>query len=136
MSGGVACIYTESDYNVADPRVDIAAELEQRAHLEWVWTEVKALPLRQRRALLLNLCDDPGEGVAALIPVTGLASVEGVAQLLELSVEEFRAIWDDLPLDDLAIAGLLGVSRQQVINLRRAARERLNRRIRALGVKD
>jgi hypothetical protein len=32
-------------------------------------------------------------------------------------------------LDDLAVAALLGVTRQQVINLRKSARERLIRRI-------
>jgi hypothetical protein len=34
-----------------------------------------------------------------------------------------------LPLDDATIAGLLGLTRQQVINLRKSARERLARRL-------
>jgi hypothetical protein len=38
------------------------------------------------------------------------------------------ALWDQLPLDDLSIAARLGVTRQQVINLRKAARARLARR--------
>ena len=41
------------------------------------------------------------------------------------------ALWNDLPLEDTAISGLLGVTRQQVINLRKVARERLVRRIKA-----
>ncbi|HEY6333235.1 MAG TPA: hypothetical protein VI756_28180 [Blastocatellia bacterium] len=121
-----------SDY-IVDPRVDIATEIERRAHLDRVWTEVKGLPLRQRRALLLNLRDTLGQGAAALIPITGVASIKELADVLEMPSEELRGIWNDLPLDDATIASRLGLSRQQVINLRRAARERLQRRIKTLG---
>jgi hypothetical protein len=43
--------------------------------------------------------------------------------------EELTEIWNALPLDDVAIAAHLGVTRQQVINLRKSARERLVRRM-------
>jgi hypothetical protein len=38
-------------------------------------------------------------------------------------------LWKELPLDDLTIAGRLGATRQQVINLRKSARARLVRRL-------
>jgi hypothetical protein len=38
-------------------------------------------------------------------------------------------MWESLPLDDTAIADRLNLTRQQVINLRKAARMRLARRM-------
>jgi hypothetical protein len=46
-----------------------------------------------------------------------------------LPLDEFAAMWNRLPLDDLTIAERLGVNRQRVINLRKSARERLTRRM-------
>jgi hypothetical protein len=46
-----------------------------------------------------------------------------------LGAEEFANLWNELPLEDASIASLLGVTRQQVINLRKSARERLTRRM-------
>ena len=52
-----------------------------------------------------------------------------ISEALEIAPLEFARLWNLLPLDDLALAALLGVTRQQVINLRKSARERLVRRI-------
>ena len=54
------------------------------------------------------------------------------AQALEIPAPEFEKIWADLPLDDLRLADFLGATRQQVINLRKTARERLLKRMSAL----
>ena len=43
--------------------------------------------------------------------------------------EHLAEIWNELPLDDRTIAGHLGLTRQQVINLRSAARQRLARQM-------
>jgi hypothetical protein len=136
MPRDLAHSYTEPDDDIPDLRVDIAGDVERRAYLGLVWAEVKSLPLRQRRALLLNLRDAVGQGAAALIPVTGVATAEELARVLEMSLEDLQSIWNDLPLDDATIAGRLGLSRQQVINLRRAARERLQRRMKAFGASE
>jgi hypothetical protein len=58
-----------------------------------------------------------------------VAGIRQIAEILEFPAEEFAAMWNVLPMDDLAIAAKLGVTRQQVINLRKSARERLLRRI-------
>jgi DNA-directed RNA polymerase specialized sigma24 family protein len=123
----------ESDQfaRVADPRADVEAEVDQRLFLKWLWEEIVQLPLRQRMALLLNLRDEQGGGVAALLPGAGVASLRQIAAALEMAGEEFARLWPRLPLDDASIAELLGCARQQVINLRKCARERLARRRKA-----
>jgi hypothetical protein len=120
----------ESPYDrVADPTADVAATVDQRVYLQRLWTEIGALPPRQRAAVLLNLRDHQGRGVIALLPITGVARLRQIAAALEIPAEEFAPLWNDLPLEDAAIARLLGITRQQVINLRKVARERLARRM-------
>jgi hypothetical protein len=109
------------------PGVDLL--LEQRLYLEKLWAEVCQLPVMQRAALLLNLRDAQGGSAISFIPHLGIASQKQIAQILELSDEKFSALWNELPLDDARIAKQLGITRQQVINLRKTARERLARRM-------
>jgi hypothetical protein len=109
------------------------AGLEQRQYLEQLWREVQELPLRQRTALLLNLHDDRGGDALDLLPRTGIATIREIARSLEMAPRTLAALWPDLPLDDLQIAAQLGLSRQQVINLRKAARARLGRRMSVFG---
>jgi RNA polymerase sigma factor (sigma-70 family) len=116
-----------------DPRASVAEEVERRQFLKLLWAEVVVLPVRQRAALLLNLRDEQGGGVMALLPIVGVATIRQLAATLEMTLEDLARLWPDLPLDDLKIGALLGVTRQQVINLRKSARERLARRMRALA---
>jgi DNA-directed RNA polymerase specialized sigma24 family protein len=109
---------------------DVAWQVEKRIFLQRLWEEVQLLPLAQRSALLLNLRDAGGRGCIALFPAVGVASLRQLAAALEMPLEEFAALWNQLPLDDLAIAEVLKLTRQQVINARKAARERLARRLR------
>lgn len=110
--------------------VDVQTEVEARAYLEDLWTQIVALPPNQRAALLLNLRDGEGRGVIALFPLQGIASIPKLAQAIGLAPERLAELWHDLPIDDNAIAELLGLTRQQVISLRKVARERLARRMR------
>ena len=105
------------------------ARLENRDYLRRLWREIAALPLRQRMALLLNLRDGDGDAIIRLLPITGIAPLREIARVLELEPRELDAIWDSLPMPDMDIASRLGVARQQVINLRKSARERLARRM-------
>jgi RNA polymerase sigma factor (sigma-70 family) len=104
--------------------------LERRELLQALWQEIERLPPMQRKALLLNLRGEETVNVAALVVLTGTASFDDVGAALEMTGEQLSEIWNELPLDDLRIAALLDVTRQQVINLRRSARERLQRRLR------
>jgi hypothetical protein len=87
------------------------------------------LPSRQRAALLLGLDDRHGRDAITLLTNARVASLRHIAEALEIGVQELAAMSHDLPLDDATIAMKLGSTRQQVVNLRKAARERLARRI-------
>jgi DNA-directed RNA polymerase specialized sigma subunit len=116
---------------LADQSADIETAFERRVYLRRLWAEISELPERQRAALLLNLKDAQGGCGLALFPLTGAADFQQLAAALSISAEELGRLWNDLPLDDLSIAARLGVTRQQVINLRKSARERLGRRLQA-----
>jgi hypothetical protein len=108
---------------------DQALQVERRSCLKRLWEEVQLLPRHQRVALLLNLKDRSGSGCIELLMATGVASFYQLAEILGISVERFADLWNDLPLQDACTAELLQVSRQQVINARKSARERLSRKL-------
>ena len=115
--------------SLPDHRVDIASEIEQRSYLDSLWHEICELRPNQRVAVLLNLRDRSGQDMLPLFALTGVASLRQVADALEMPMDKFAQVWNRLPLDDATIAARLGVTRQQVINLRKSARERLSRRM-------
>jgi hypothetical protein len=108
---------------------DPADRLELKQWMTELWSQIRDLPQGQRAALLLNLRCGAESSAVALLPLTGVATIRDVAEVLGMLPEEFAGIWNQLPLDDLAIAARLGITRQQVINLRKSARERLTRRM-------
>jgi len=104
------------------------AQFEQREFLTKLWHEVVRLPLLHRQALLLNLTNREGESLIAELPILRIASVRTIAEALEINSAEFAELWPKLPLNDNDVAGLIGLTRQQVINLRHSARATLKRR--------
>jgi len=115
--------------NLPAPILDFESILEQQDMLALLWQEVCDLPYRQRLALLLNFKDVRGQDLVSLLPYTRTATIEQIAEAIDFPQVEFLKLWNKLPLDDLTIAELLGATRQQVINLRKCARERLERRM-------
>lgn len=113
-----------------DERRSPLIEYESRRFLQALWTEVQALRPPQRAALLLNLRDIDGSNALALLMILEIATFDQIASALEITPQRLAELWSGLPLDDHAIAAMFGLRRQQVINLRRAARERLTRRLR------
>jgi hypothetical protein len=111
-----------------------ADRLEARSFLRWLWTEIRELPAGQRAALLLNLRDDTGGSVLPLLVLSGVAGINAVAAALDMTVPALRALWASLPIDDQTLAARMGLTRQQVINLRKSARLRLLRRSRRVQV--
>lgn len=73
----------------------------------------------QRSAFLLH------SDVTIEFDFRGIATIRQIAAALEMAAEEFVSLWHALPLNDLSIAARLHLQRQQVINLRRVARDRL-----------
>jgi hypothetical protein len=126
-NGGAAT--AESSLPASGQALGEALQMEQTEHLRQLWREAKKLTARQKTALLLNLRDANGHGVLRLLPLTGVAYLREIAGVLGLEPEQLAEIWAQLPLDDIALAERLNLTRQQVINLRRAARERLARRV-------
>jgi hypothetical protein len=123
-----------------------------RQFLTALWSEVEQLPPLQRIAYLLNFT--AADGALEIFWLYGVASVRRIGAVLQLTDEHFACAWaglDDaarvaalqasnyderfallwryLPLNDLTIARLLGTERQKVINLRKAAGDRLARRL-------
>jgi hypothetical protein len=133
---GVALLLNVCDQTSSASEIDIPADtlpMEERiGHRETLvrlWGEIAELPCPQRCALLLNLRDDGGGCALTSLPATGVASIREIARVMEIAAETLAEFWKRLPLNDLEIAGILDISRQQVINLRKSARERLNRRM-------
>lgn len=115
-----------------DPGPDLSETLAQRSYLARLWEEVRQMSPRHCVALLLNMRDERGGSATELLVFTGVATFAQLAEALAFSETELAEIWPQLPLDDLTIAARLDLTRQQVINLRRSARERLWRRLNGL----
>lgn len=112
---------------LANQGPSVETKLAQRGSLKRLWSEIAGLPRAQRISLLLNLRDERGEAALTLLPMTGVASLAQIANAVEMPVQELARLWNGLPLDDLRIAARLGLNRQRVIDLRRSARQRLNK---------
>jgi DNA-directed RNA polymerase specialized sigma24 family protein len=125
--------FVASETTIADHRADAASELIFSSRVSALWDEICRLPLRQRVALLFNLRDARGHSAIGLFPILNVASIERIAGALEMPAEELAALWNRLPMEDAMIAKHLGITRQQVINLRKSARQRLANRTRSFG---
>lgn len=114
-----------------EPRVESSAEAAPfyRAYLQKAWKEILELPQKQRCALLLSLRDEQGDGMLVAFVAVEIAGISRIADALQMKLEDLARLWNDLPMSDFDIAELMGVKRQQVINLRKCARERLGRRL-------
>jgi RNA polymerase sigma factor (sigma-70 family) len=106
---------------------DFIAAHENQRLLHRLFAEIQDLHLDQRKSLLLNMSDSYGFGIEWFI-FTKIATEEHLAQLLELTIEQFKNLLNELPLSDSQIARDLGIDQTKVKNIRRAVRERLQRR--------
>jgi hypothetical protein len=119
--------------NIADEGRRVDCEVDRRMYLKRLWGEISRMSPGHCAALLLNLKDARGACAIELFLITGVTSFEQLAAALGQTEEWLATIWNRLPVDDLTIAEHLGLSRQQVINLRKSARQRLARRMEAIG---
>src|SRR5437016_5095104 len=111
---------------MADPAPQPGVREEARQSLARIWSEILLLPLPQRIALLLGLRESHGVSAIPMFIFSGIATLDEIAAAMAMTRPQLETIWNDLPLDDAAISGRLGVRRSQVTNLRKAARERLD----------
>ena len=105
-----------------DMRVETAQTLRA------LWNEICDLPRRQRLALLLNARDAAGDSVLRLLIDGGVVTPRELAAAVEVRESDLDPLIGRLPMLDVDIADWLQVTRQQVINLRSSARDRLARR--------
>lgn len=127
LNDSIGRLVEESKEPAASPAGSAAAsthaEVFHRENLRWLWSELANLPVRQRVAFLLHAA------VAKEFEHEGIASIREIAERLELDAQQLAAWWFGIPLDDRTIAGALSATRQEVINLRKAARVTLGRRL-------
>jgi hypothetical protein len=100
------------------------AGVETRQLLNRLWDEIAKLPLQQRIALLFSVRDSRSTSALA-----GTTSIDEVARTIGWENAALAEIWNELPFEDDRIGAMLGLTRQQVINLRKSARARLTRRM-------
>ena len=94
-------------------------DLAWKEYLHWLWGQIGSLSPNQSAAFLLH------SEVLREFELVGLASIRSVAPRIGLDPERLAEFWQQLPIADLIIAEHLGCTRQQVINLRRVARDSL-----------
>lgn len=109
---------------------DFIGGLENQRLLNRLMVEIGALSVEQRKSLLLNMTDSYGFGIEWFL-FTEIATEEHLAKLLEVSIEQFRKMLNDLPMSDEQIARELGIGASKVMHIRNAVRQRLERRRRA-----
>ncbi len=114
---------------IDDDRPSPHDQVEARQTLAVVWSALRELRAPQRAALLLNLRDADGENGLVAFLFANVASFDEIAEAVGMSAKRLAEIWATLPLDDRTIGEMLGLKRQQVINLRQAARDRLSLRV-------
>lgn len=108
-----------SPAETADPAPSPVDALKWHEYLRWLWSELIELSVPQRTAFLLH------SDVAREFEICGIGSIRNMAAILELPAEAMARYWNEIPVEDFTIAKLLKRERQQVINLRRVARDRL-----------
>jgi hypothetical protein len=119
----------EEEREIADSSCPVDVTLSQKQWLAALWNRICELTREQRAALLLNLRGPDGGCGASLLVTTGTATVKQIAQTVGIPDVDFAQMWGRLPLGDLEIAGMLSLTRQQVINLRKYARAKLSKQL-------
>lgn len=116
---------------IAAPEPPVHEQAYQRQYLRVLWEEIEQLPARQAAACLLN--GGKYGSIPALLLARNTTTREGIARVVGLSLRRFEELWPAMPLSDATLAGELEIKPQDVINLRQAARQRLQRRMRKHG---
>lgn len=116
-----SCVGQESADEVLSSYGSPREETIWKEYLLWLWLQMEKLSPRQCVSFLLN------SNVIRDFELFGMASIRTLAPRLAMTPEHLAVLWQRLPLDDLALAAELQCTRQQVINLRRVARDSLGK---------
>ncbi len=107
-------------------------EEERIYRLGYVWQELCLLPKNQCAAWLLKIEDKNNCSTLKWLPLFRIANIREIAEAIGQDVEILAEYWNYLPLSDKQIAQMLNSTQRQVINWRKSANERLQRRIQKL----
>lgn len=121
IAGRADAVETEAHQESIATHHSAAEELMWKEYLQWLWRRIAQLSPRQCAAFLLN------SSVLRDFELLGIASIRNLAPRFGMTPEHLAQVWQRLPLDDRDIAAELNCERQQVINLRRVARDALSR---------
>lgn|GEM_PF-2152740 len=113
----------DTSQNATTPPDDLP---EKRLLLRRLLLEIQKLDINQRRALLLNMTDSYGYSIEWFL-FTRIATEAELAHLLDISIDEFRELLNELPMTDKEIAERFEMDATRVANIRKAVRERLTR---------
>ena len=86
-----------SEYLKTDKNDELIAK-RQNVFLRRVWDEIKTFPPTQRKVLLLSLKESRKVEAITLLLKKRIASIKEIADVLEVSLEEFSDIFERLPL--------------------------------------
>ena len=114
-----------------DTTQNIERDTEQRDLLAKVWAEICRLQVSQRMVLLLGMKDDTGGSPLDLLVSQRVVGLRQIAAQLEMQWNDFARVWQEIPLDDRRLAGMLHISEENVRFKRHAARARLRQRMAA-----
>jgi hypothetical protein len=121
------------EHEFVDVKTPVDQNLGRKQWLALLWQQICELNRNQRIALLLNLKGPDGSCGTSLLVMTGVVSIHQMASAIDLPGQDFADLWQKIPLNDLEVGALLRLTRQQVINLRKCARQRLTRAMRITG---
>jgi hypothetical protein len=97
-------------YRRASPEIIRKDNFEMQGKLEYVWGEIRALPILQRVALLYNLRDENGGEMLYTFFNTGLAALDELAEAMNLTKAQFALLLPLLPFDDKQIAAVMNLT--------------------------
>src|SRR5262249_59092658 len=90
---------------------------EKRRLLHRLLLEIQKLDINQRRALLLNMTDSYGYSIEWFL-FTKIATEDQLADLVGVSIDEFRGLLNDLPMTDKQIAQRFKMDATRIANIR------------------
>jgi RNA polymerase sigma factor (sigma-70 family) len=112
--------------DLSDSKLRIDSILEMREPLKRFWEALRLLPRDEFKVYTLYARDSSGEDIITLFLATRIVTEAEIAQLLEISIDQFRDLWlNRLPLDNESIAHELGIKIERVYKLRFQAGKRL-----------
>ena len=113
----------------AEPVLLCETRIEMREVLTEIWEAASLLPDKYRAAFFFGFADANGDDLVSLLLDAEVATAVEIAARLGISLEKLMTLWKQMPLDNAALAILLGTTRPQVSKWRYRAHRRLEEQL-------